>query len=110
MLRAKECGLGRVGTSFYTGQSVDRVFPVKGREAVFSFRSTLKRKSVKAWSPAAIENASASEISLERIVGVAENLWIFSFDCFGLGFRAACSDGDFHSIFHRIFEGHLDSE
>ena len=33
-----------------------------------------------------------------------------TFDCFGLGFRATCFDGDLHSIFHRIFEGHLDSE
>ena len=37
-------------------------------------------------------------------------LWILNFDCFGLGFRATCFDGDLHSIFHRIFEGHLDSE
>ncbi len=34
----------------------------------------------------------------------------FTFDCFGLGFRATCFDDDLHSIFHRIFEGHLDSE
>ena len=32
------------------------------------------------------------------------------FDCFGLGFRATCFDGDLHGTFHRIFEGHLDSE
>jgi|SRR5436309_11445789 len=34
----------------------------------------------------------------------------FNFDCFGLGFRATCFDGDLHSTFHRIFEGNLDSE
>src|ERR1700720_4467307 len=34
----------------------------------------------------------------------------FTFDCFGLGFRATCFDGDLHGTFHRIFEGHLDSE
>jgi hypothetical protein len=34
----------------------------------------------------------------------------FTFDCFGLGFRTTCFDGDLHSTFHRIFEGHLDSE
>ena len=28
----------------------------------------------------------------------------------GLGFRDTCFDGDLHSIFHRVFEGHLDSE
>ena len=33
-----------------------------------------------------------------------------TFDCFGLGFRATCFDGDLHGTFHRIFEGHLDSE
>jgi hypothetical protein len=26
------------------------------------------------------------------------------------GFRASCLDSDLHSTFHRIFEGHLDSE
>ena len=31
------------------------------------------------------------------------------FNCFGLGFRTYF-DGDLHSIFHWIFEGHLDSE
>ena len=36
--------------------------------------------------------------------------WYSAFDCFGLGFRATCFDGDLHSTFHRIFEGHLDSE
>jgi hypothetical protein len=32
------------------------------------------------------------------------------FDFLGLGLRATCFDGDLHSIFHRIFEGHLDSK
>ena len=32
------------------------------------------------------------------------------FDFLGLGFHATCFDGDLDSIFHRIFEGHLDSE
>ena len=32
------------------------------------------------------------------------------FDFLGLDFRATYLDGDLHSIFHRIFEGHLDSE
>ena len=32
------------------------------------------------------------------------------FDFLGLCFRATCFDSDLHSIFHRIFEGHLDSE
>jgi hypothetical protein len=32
------------------------------------------------------------------------------FDLLDLGFRATCFDGDLHSILHRIFEGHLDSE
>ena len=36
--------------------------------------------------------------------------WYSAFDCFGLGSRATCFDGDLHSTFHRIFEGHLDSE
>ena len=39
-----------------------------------------------------------------------ETLQALSFDCFGLGSRATCLDGDLHSTFHRIFEGHLDSE
>jgi hypothetical protein len=34
----------------------------------------------------------------------------FLFDCFGLGFSATCFDGDLYGTFHRIFEGHLDSE
>ena len=42
-------------------------------------------------------------------VGSAVSL-SFTFDCFGLGFRATRFDGDLHSTFHRIFEGHLDSE
>jgi len=29
---------------------------------------------------------------------------------FGLGVRAICFDDNLYSIFHRIFEGHLDSE
>jgi hypothetical protein len=33
-----------------------------------------------------------------------------TFDWLGLGFRATCFDGDLHGTFHRIFEGHLDSE
>jgi hypothetical protein len=32
------------------------------------------------------------------------------FDLLGLGFRDTHLDGDLHGIFHRIFEGHLDSE
>jgi hypothetical protein len=32
------------------------------------------------------------------------------FKSLGLGFREPCFDGDLHSIFHRIFEGHLDSK
>ena len=32
------------------------------------------------------------------------------FDFLGLGFLATCLDGDLHSILHRIFERHLDSE
>ena len=31
-------------------------------------------------------------------------------DFFRLGFCATCLDDDLHSIFHRIFEGHLDSK
>ncbi len=33
-----------------------------------------------------------------------------SLDCFGLVFPAAGFDGDLDSIFHRVFEGHLDPE
>jgi hypothetical protein len=32
------------------------------------------------------------------------------FDLLGFGFRATYFDNNLHSIFHRIFEGHLDSE
>ena len=32
------------------------------------------------------------------------------FEFLGLGFRDTCFDGDLHSILHRIFNGHLDSE
>jgi hypothetical protein len=39
-----------------------------------------------------------------------ETLPALSFDCFGRASRATCFDGDLHSTFHRIFEGHLDSE
>jgi hypothetical protein len=39
-----------------------------------------------------------------------EMLPTLSFDCFGLAPRAACFDGNLHSTFHRIFEGHFDSE
>jgi len=39
-----------------------------------------------------------------------EMLPALGFDCFGLASRASCFDGDLHSTFHRIFEGHLDSE
>ena len=34
----------------------------------------------------------------------------FRDDCFGRGVRATCFDGNLYSIFHRIFEGHLDAE
>ena len=34
----------------------------------------------------------------------------FARNYFCLGFYASFLDDDFHSIFHRVFEGHLDSK
>ncbi|HEY3121650.1 MAG TPA: hypothetical protein VGL15_13560, partial [Vicinamibacteria bacterium] len=40
----------------------------------------------------------------------ARRVLLGHFDFLGRGFRATCFDGDLHSILHRIFERHLDSE
>ena len=64
-------------------------------------------------APAAIVSGAMNRAS--SVVGREETLssqvnGSSGFDYLGLGFRATYFDGDLHSIFHRIFEGHLDSE
>ncbi len=65
------------------------------------------------WKPATAAVVSDLMNRASSVVGREETLSVngsSGFDLLGLGFRATCFDGDLHSIFHRIFEGHLDSE
>ena len=52
-------------------------------------------------------NRASSVVGREETLSVNGSA---GFDFLDLGLRATCFDGDLDSIFHRIFEGHLDSE
>jgi hypothetical protein len=74
--------------------------------------ATLRRRLV--LGPASVQECPLGNLVDKRtfrimyLAGIASRS--LTFDWLGLGFRATCFDGDLHGTFHRIFEGHLDSE